>query len=96
MCLSIQLIVNIQILTACCDFTHGHVSVLTVSLFIAATIHENPVNDLNQRHKGLGGAARAKETSATETKVENAIMGIGTPSRWGVPTNTSHFELLLS
>lgn len=49
--------------------------------FIPVTIHENTVNDLNQRDKGLGGAARAKETSDTETKVKNANLGIGTPSQ---------------
>lgn len=45
-------------LEACCDFTHGHVSVLAV-FFIHITIHENTVNDLDQRDKGLGGIAQA-------------------------------------
>lgn len=47
-------------------------------------MHANTENDLNQRDKGLGGVARAKETSATETEVKNANLGIGTPSKWDV------------
>lgn len=54
--------------------------------FIPVTIHENIENDLNQRDKGLGGAARAKETSDTETEVKNANLGIGTPSKRDVLT----------
>lgn len=38
--------VNIRNLEACCDFTHGHISVFAVS-FIPVTIRENTVNDLN-------------------------------------------------
>lgn len=34
--------------------------------------------ELNQRHKGLGGTTQPTETSATETKVKNANLGIET------------------
>lgn len=44
------------------------------------------MNDLKQRDKGLGGAALAKETSATKTEVKNANLGFGTPSQWDVLT----------
>lgn len=43
--------------------------------FIPLTKHENTVNDPNRRDKGLGGAIRAKETSASETEVRNAKLG---------------------
>lgn len=64
------------------------VSVLTVFFFIPLTIHENTVNDLKRGNKGLGGTACATETSATETEVRNANLGIGTPSKWDVLTKT--------
>lgn len=46
--------------------------------------------ELNQRHKGLGGTTQPMETSATETKVMNANLGIETQN-----TEKTHFAFIV-
>lgn len=66
---------------------HAVTSHVYGSSFIPVTIHQVKVNIVKRGDKGSGGAACAKETSATETEVKNATWGIGTlPSQWDVLT----------